>query len=202
MSAEIEALLAATDPWPVFRQWLELAKSSPGIKEPTAMFLATANRNGQATVRTVLLKSFDTASLVFFTNYDSEKGQQLKENAKAELLFYWDPLARQVRVRGEVERTTREESEIYWRSRPLESQLSGSLSKQSRSVEPGVDLLLELERTRAKFPEGTVPCPQNWGGFRLVPKQFEFWIGRSHRLHDRVRLTQIDENWVAQQLYP
>lgn len=194
-------IIALGDPWRVFSSWYEEVRQNPAIKEPTAMALATATAQGVPSVRMVLLKQFSEAQgMVFYTNYESQKARELTENDHAALLFYWDPLFRQVKVEGEVQRISRQESEAYWNSRPWESQLAGLVSKQSQPVAGFLDE--ELESARKKWAEKKIPCPENWGGFALRPDRFEFWVGHRFRMHDRVRFTRAGAGWAAGQLYP
>ncbi len=191
------------DPFEQFAQWLEEAiESGEGGLEVNAMTLATASATGIPSARTVLLKGFDERGFVFYSNYESQKGRELAENPHASLLFHWQRLARQVRVNGDVERTSAEESEAYFHSRPVGSQLSAAASNQSHVI-PSREW---LERRQAELAEeygDEVPLPDYWGGFRLKPISMEFWQGRPNRLHDRLRYTlRPDGSWTIERLAP
>lgn len=194
-------ILSYSDPWALFSQWYAEAQANPSLREPTAMTLATADASGQPSARTVLLKKFSPQQgFVFFTNYESRKGHDLLANPKASLLFYWDPLFRQIKIEGVVEKIPREESIQYWNSRPFDSRLAGTVSKQSRPVVGSLDKIYEDARKHWENKE--IPCPENWGGFSLKPSSIEFWVGHKFRLHDRVRFTLSGLAWIPQQLYP
>ena len=166
------------------------------------MTLATADKDGRPSARIVLLKSFDEQGFVFYTNYDSRKGQELAENPRACLLFYWSPLWRQVRIEGTVEKVSEAESEEYFHSRPLGSKLGAWASDQSQPVESREQLEKQFEESNLKFADN-VPRPPRWGGYRLRPDVIEFWQGRENRLHDRLRYTvQKDDGWLIERLAP
>lgn len=187
-----------TDPVQQFNQWMDDALSADP-NDATSMTLATADSAGYPSARIVLLKGFDARGFTWFTNYASEKGQQLEQNPQAELLFYWKALERQVRIRGKVARVSREESIEYFQSRPLGSQIGAVASEQSRPIEERE--LLE-ERVQRLSKAGAVECPENWGGYRLVPERFEFWQGRESRLHDRFRYSASSTGWDIERLQP
>lgn len=190
----------ATDPLQQFDVWLKQAMQS-GLLEPYAMTLATASAQGQPSARIVLLRQYDTRGYCFFTNYNSNKGQVLAQNSRAALLFYWDVLERQVRIEGEVERVTPEESDAYYQQRPLGNRLSAWASPQS-AVIPGREALLALEQqTRQQWGERPA-CPPHWGGYRLKPQLYEFWQGRPSRLHDRIRYVVTPNQWRIERLAP
>ncbi len=179
------------------------AQQASQISEPTAMILASASPQGEVTTRTLLLKELGPEGLIFYSNYQSEKGRQLAENPQASLHFYWDPLFRQVRIQGTVQKLSRQKSETYWRSRDRESQLSQWVSRQSEPLEEGKSLDQLVQEARNQHEGREVPCPKHWGGYLLKPELMEFWVGRPHRLHDRVRFLRQDQNlWKSQQLYP
>jgi pyridoxamine-phosphate oxidase len=192
---------AEPDPLEQFRRWYAESKAA-GIRAPHAMALATATTDGTPSVRMVLLKGVDERGFVFYTGYVSRKGTELDANPRAALLFYWDPLGRQVRVEGAVERVTDEESDAYFATRPRAAQLAASASKQT-AVLPGRDELdarvAELEREHA---DDFVPRPEHWGGYRLLPDAYEFWQHREDRLHDRLRYRRDGDRWIVERLSP
>ncbi len=166
------------------------------------MTLATATRFGLPCARIVLLKSFDEHGFVFFTNYNSRKGNELEENARACLLFYWPQLWRQVRIEGTVERVSAEESDQYFHSRPLGSKIGAWASEQSRAVENRATLDQRFDEFSFKFGEA-VPRPPHWGGYRVKPNVIEFWQGQDNRLHDRLRYSlQETDEWLIERLAP
>jgi pyridoxamine 5'-phosphate oxidase len=192
---------AGVDPDPLrqFARWFEEAGEA-GIRAPEAMAAATATADGRPSVRMVLLKGFDARGFVFFTGYESRKGQELAENPHAALLFYWDPLGRQVRIEGPVERVDEAESEAYFRSRPRGAQISSSVSPQSRVVESRA--VLEERAAELEAGGGEVPRPPAWGGLRVIPETYEFWQHRANRLHDRLRYRRADGGWIVERLGP
>jgi pyridoxamine 5'-phosphate oxidase len=167
------------------------------------MVLATADYQGRPSARTVLLKGIDARGFTFFTNYDSRKGRELAENPRAALVFFWPGLERQVLVSGEVTRLTAEESERYFRSRPLGSRIAAWASNQSAPVPDRATLEERWRETAARFPGDDVPLPPNWGGFLLAPSRIEFWQGRANRLHDRFSYTrEAGGEWRIERLAP
>jgi pyridoxamine 5'-phosphate oxidase len=193
------------DPDPVqqFASWFEGATQA-GVRAPEAAAVATATPEGVPSVRMVLVKQFDERGFVFFTSYESRKGQDLAANPHAALLFYWPPLGRQVRIEGTVERTTPEQTAAYIRSRPYASQLSALASPQSQVVESREALERRVAELAAGREGANPPLPDTWGGFRLSPESFEFWQNREDRLHDRLRYTPSDEGsgWQIERLAP
>lgn len=190
------------DPIAQFRVWLEEARAA-GIVFPETMALATADAGGRPSVRHVLLRGLDERGFVFYTNYESRKGRELAGNPCAALAFYWRELERQVCVTGTVERTTREESEAYFRTRPREAGLGAWASRQSEVAASREELDERYRQMEERFPGDDVPLPPHWGGFRLFPDTIEFWKGREHRLHDRIRYTRRPAGpWVIERLYP
>jgi pyridoxamine 5'-phosphate oxidase len=192
------------DPDPVrqFRAWFQAA-TDVGVRMPEAAAVATANAEGAPSVRMVLVKQMDERGFVFYTNYESRKGQELTANPRAALLFYWDPLGRQVRIEGDVARTTTEESTAYIRTRPRGSQLSALSSPQSRPVPSRAILETRVAELSESYAGTELPLPEAWGGFRLTPEEFEFWQNRQDRLHDRLLYRPRPEGgWTIERLAP
>jgi len=192
----------AADPIEQFRIWFAQALAVDA-KDANAMTLATADREGRPSARIVLLKGVDERGFVFFTNYESEKARELAENPRAALVFYWPLLDRQVRVEGEVTRTSREESAAYFASRPLGARLGAWASRQSRPLRGREELEQALAQVEARYEGGEVPLPDFWGGYRLAPSAVELWQGRPSRLHDRFRYERSPEgSWRVARLFP
>jgi pyridoxamine 5'-phosphate oxidase len=191
------------DPLQQFKAWFEESVRSAGDREPNAMTLATADREGHPATRVVLLKGFDESGFVFFTNYESRKGQHLAQNPRAALNFHWPWLERQIQIEGNVTRVSREDSQAYFDKRPLKSRLSAIISPQSHSVSSRAELEQRLEEVSQHFPDGNPPVPEFWGGYRLFPERMEFWQGRENRLHDRFLYTPtLDGSWRIERLGP
>lgn len=189
------------DPFVQFTQWFDEARRAE-VLEPNAMTLATADAEGRPSARVVLLKEVTPRGFVFFTDYRSRKGIELAANPRAGLCFFWKELERQVRIVGTVARLAPEESAAYFGSRPLGSRVGAWASVQS-AVIPGRDWLeAEVERVSATYPDGDVPLPPHWGGYRVAPEELEFWQGRESRLHDRVRYLPNGEGWRVERLSP
>lgn len=192
----------APDPLDQFRVWFDEARAASG-REPNAMTLATASPDGLPSARTVLLKGLDERGFVFYSNYESAKGADLSANPRAELLFFWPELERQVRVNGTVERVARDEAERYFRSRPVASQISAAISPQSRVVPDRAYLEERYAEVASEHETSPVPLPDFWGGYRVAPRTIEFWQGRRNRLHDRLRYVRgLDGEWAAERLAP
>ncbi len=189
------------NPFAQFQRWFDDAVGAH-VHLPTAMALATATPTGGPSVRMVLLKGMDNRGFVFFTNFESQKADDLTKNPNASLLFHWGEMERQVRIDGSVERTTREETEQYFKTRPYESQLSAWASKQSTILPSRSELEKRFEEVRVRYPFDEVPPPPFWGGFRVIPIMVEFWQGRENRLHDRIRYRKEVEQWVIERLAP
>lgn len=186
----------------MFQAWFGEARDS-GMELPEAVALATATLDGAPSARMVLLKGADERGLVFFTSYLSRKSRELEANPRAALLFHWQPLGRQVRVEGQVERSLREETERYVRSRPRGSQVSALASPQSEVVESREWLEAKVAELAARYADEDPPVPDHWGGYRLVPMQWEFWQHREDRLHDRLRYTPGPAGgWTIERLGP
>jgi pyridoxamine 5'-phosphate oxidase len=167
------------------------------------MSLATAGPDAKPSVRVVLLKGFDQDGFVFFTNYESEKGGQLEANPYAALAFYWIELDRQIRISGKAEKTSREESECYFRSRPIGSQLGAWASRQSEVLDGRRVLDARMAKMTERYGDKPIPLPPHWGGYRVKPDTMEFWQGRPNRLHDRFRYKrQTDGSWLIERLAP
>jgi pyridoxamine 5'-phosphate oxidase len=198
-----ELLEADVDPDPVrqFGRWFEEAQRA-GLRMPEAMALATATPDGCPSARMVLLKGFDDRGFVFYSGYESRKGRELTENPRAALLFYWDPLGRQVRVEGEVERLPPEESDAYFASRPRGSRLSAVASRQSEVVASRETLDARVAELAARLGDAAPERPEWWGGYRLAPDSFELWQHRDDRLHDRLRYRRDDGGWILERLAP
>jgi pyridoxamine 5'-phosphate oxidase len=191
----------ADDPIVQFTRWFEEALKAE-VNEPNAMSVATVGEDGRPTSRIVLVKQFDARGFTWYTNYASQKGKQLESRPFAALLFFWSELERQVRIEGRVERTSADESDKYFNSRPLKSRLSAIASEQSEPIANRAALEQHYEEVARQYGEAP-PRPQHWGGFRLVPERIEFWQGRRSRFHDRIVYTrQEDGLWTRQRLQP
>lgn len=189
-------------PLPRFHSWLADARAR-GVPEPTAMALATADADGTPTVRMVLLKQADAAGFVFYTNLESPKALALGARPRAELCFYWNPPGRQVRVSGKVSPVQAPEADAYFATRPYLSRIGAWASIQSRPMEGGLALTRRVAKFGLRWPSGDVPRPPHWGGFRLVPEQFEFWQEKPFRLHERFHVNLApDGHWARTALYP
>ena len=189
------------DPIVQFESWFEEAKKSEPI--PTAMSLATVNNIGEPTLRTVLLKLFDKKGFVFFTNYKSRKADHITDNPNVAVLFNWVALERQVSITGFAEKIKTKESIKYFMNRPRGSQLGAWVSDQNSVLSSRKILELKLEEMKRKFSDGKIPIPDFWGGYRIIPKTFEFWQGRPNRLHDRfLYLKHSNESWKIDRIAP
>ena len=182
------------------RWWDDAVKSE--IFEVNAMTLATSTKNGTPSARIVLLKGYDERGFIFFTNYESQKGKDLAENPNAALVFFWKEIERQIRIEGVVEKTTAQESDEYFSSRPAGSRIGAWASPQSSIIENRQILELNTERYAEEF-KNSIPRPPHWGGYRVMPFKIEFWQGRSNRLHDRILYTKNpDGSWKVERLAP
>jgi pyridoxamine 5'-phosphate oxidase len=190
------------DPIRQFHTWFQEALAAE-IQEPHAMALATATPDGRPSLRIVLLRGYDNHGFTFFTNYESRKGRELAANPHAALAFYWHELERQVRIEGSALRISSEESDAYFQSRPAGSRLGAWASRQSEMITSREVLEAECLELERRYPDGMIPRPDFWGGFRVVPDCLEFWQGRPSRLHDRLRyLKRDDGSWSLARLSP
>ena len=189
------------DPLRQFRRWFEEARAA-GVDAPEIMALATATPDGRPSVRMVLLKEADERGFTFFTNRESRKGGELAANPRAALLLHWWPAGRQVRVEGQVEPVSDEESETYFGTRPLPSRLAAWASPQSRPLTDRAELERLYAEAAARFPGDEVPLPPHWGGYRVVPDTYEFWQHGDDRLHDRIRYERDGDAWKRERLGP
>jgi pyridoxamine 5'-phosphate oxidase len=188
------------DPIVQFRAWLDEAVEA-GVREPDAMTVATASLSGVPSARTVSLRGLDDRGLAFYTNYRSPKARDLEENPRAALVFHWREVERQVRAAGRVTRLSREESEAYWRKRPLGSRISALISPQSEVVATRGELEAAYAAAAEQFGDD-LPLPESWGGYVVTPVELELWEGQPNRLHDRVRYRRADDSWRLERLAP
>jgi pyridoxamine 5'-phosphate oxidase len=190
------------DPFAAFAIWLRDAEASEP-NDPNAMSLATVDSDGLPDVRMVLLKGFDRRGFVFYTNFESRKGEEIRATRKAALNFHWKSLHRQIRIRGDVEIVSDEEADAYYASRARESRIGAWASLQSRPLKDRETLERRVEDLEEQYGEGPIPRPPVWSGFRVVPREIEFWHDGAFRLHDRYRLTRTGaDDWTAARLYP
>lgn len=188
------------NPFSLFKVWMDEAISGD-FYDPTAFVLSTATKDGKPSSRVLLLKGFDENGFVFYTNYESRKGNELSENPFASMLFFWDKFERQIRIEGNIEKLTSEESYDYFRKRPLASKLGAWASDQSKELKSRFTLMRKVAKLMLKYPV-QVPLPSHWGGYRLKPERFEFWQGRPSRLHDRFQYNIINNKWEIIRLNP
>ena len=193
--------MSEQDPFELFGQWLaEAEKSEPN--DPNAMALATVDERHRPSIRMVLLKGFDAAGFVFYTNLESRKGTELAGNPHAALCFHWKSLRRQIRIEGPVQPVSGAEADAYFASRARGSQIGAWASAQSRPLQGRFELERKVGETAAKFGIGAIPRPPHWSGFRLAPDRFEFWQDRPFRLHDRLVYLQAAGAWATERLFP
>jgi len=196
-------IVAAQDPFDLFTQWMgEAEKHEPN--DPTAMSLATVDAAGHPNVRMVLLKGWDKAGFVFYSNKESPKGSEIFTHPRVALCLHWKSIRRQIRVRGHITEVSAEEADAYFASRPRDSQIGAWASAQSRPMESRFHFEKEIARYAAKYAVGKVPRPHYWSGFRVMPLEVEFWRDRPFRLHDRLvyRRDNADASWTTQRLFP
>lgn len=199
-----EEVFTSEDPVKLFSDWLEAATDKE-LNDPTAMSVATVDASGMPNVRMVLLKDVDENGFVFYTNFESQKGEELLTNPKAALCFHWKTLRRSVRVQGLVEKVSEEEADAYFSSRPKDSQIGAWASRQSRPLKGRFELETEVAKFGAKYALTKVPRPPHWSGFRVRPVRIEFWRDRWFRLHDRLRFEREGDasgNWKTERLFP
>lgn len=189
------------NPFKQFETWFQQATSGQ-VLEPNAMQIATVSSSGRPSLRTVLLKAFDEQGFVFYTNYHSQKAQDIAQNPQVVLLFFWKELERQVEITGRAEKVSTLESLKYFTSRPRGSQLGAWVSQQSSIITSRSLLEIKLDEMKRKFQDGAIPLPDFWGGFRIVPDTFEFWQGRPSRLHDRFEYRLQQGQWDIKRLSP
>ncbi|MGV8833410.1 MAG: pyridoxamine 5'-phosphate oxidase [Devosia sp.] len=194
---------AALDPLALFEEWFALAQEAEP-NDPHAMAFASVDADGLPDVRMVLLNARDERGFAFFTNFESNKGEQLLAQPKGAMVMHWKSLRRQIRMRGPVEVVSPAEADAYFASRPKGSQIASSVSQQSRPLHARQTMIDQVEQRTAQLGEGGVTRPANWSGFRLVPTSIEFWKDGEFRLHDRVRFTRdaVGQPWTSQRLYP
>jgi pyridoxamine 5'-phosphate oxidase len=196
-------LESGVDPDPIkqFERWFDEATDAK-VVEANAMTLATADASGKPAARVCLLKGFDRRGFVFYTNYESRKGRELAANPRAAICFYWQPLERQVRIEGMIEKVARAESDAYFHERPRSAQIGAWVSHQGQVLASREELDRREAELAKKFEGVVVPLPDYWGGYRLIPQTIEFWQGRSSRLHDRIEYVLDQDRWTMRRLSP
>jgi len=199
--ADLVESTAPADPLALFATWYDDAQHC-GLAESTAMTLATVDADGRPSARIVLLKGFDTRGFRFYTNYESAKGQALAAHPEAALVFWWEPLERQVRIQGHVSKLPGDESDAYFARRSRGSRLGAHASPQSRPLDGRDELANRVADTEARFADADVPRPSHWGGYVVTPRAIEFWQARRSRLHDRLRYIKADGDWQIERLSP
>ena len=199
--ATLDESSVPTEPFTLFEIWFSQAVATE-VKDPNTMILATSSKENIPNVRAVLLKIFDEKGFVFFTNYNSVKAKEIKENPHVALEFLWLDLERQVRVIGTCEKVSTAESLAYFMKRSRGSQIGAWVSEQSSVISSRKMLQMQIEKMKEKFAKGSVPLPDFWGGYRVIPSQIEFWQGRESRLHDRIRYRKDGDHWKIERLAP
>ena len=190
------------NPIELFKKWFSKAEENE-INDPNAVAVATSNKSNQPNVRMVLLKGLSEKGFVFYTNFDSKKGNELKENQKASMCFHWKSLRRQVRVIGKVEKVSDKEADDYFYSRPYKNRIGAWASSQSKVLDKRETFMNKIKEFEKKFPDqNNVPRPPNWSGWRLIPNQIEFWLDGEGRIHERLIYKKLDNKWNKNLLYP
>ncbi len=190
------------NPIELFKKWFSEAEKNE-INDPNAVAVATSDTNNQPNVRMVLLKGLSDKGFVFYTNFNSKKGKELKSNSKASLCFHWKSLRRQVRVIGDVEEVTSEEADEYYYSRPYKNKIGAWASSQSEKLDRRETFLKKIQEYEKKYSEqNSVPRPSNWSGWRVIPKEIEFWLDGEGRIHERLVYYKENDNWKKKLLYP
>ena len=190
------------NPIDLFNKWFDKAKQSE-INDPNAVAVATADKNNQPNVRMVLLKGLSDKGFVFYSNFNSKKGSELKVNQKSSMCFHWKSLRRQVRILGKVEEVTKEEADEYYNSRPYKNRIGAWASSQSQKMEKREVLLKKINEFEKKYPDqNLVPRPPHWSGWRLLPDEIEFWVDGEGRIHERLNYKKSKNTWVKEILYP
>jgi len=190
------------DPLELFKIWMVEAEKKE-INDPNALSLATANKNGEPSVRMVLLKDLSPKGFVFYTNLNSRKSNDIKKNPKAEMCFYWKSLRRQIRISGSITQVSDEEADTYFNSRPYESRIGAWASDQSKVMNERKDFLKKIDEFKSKYKnENILPRPKHWSGWCLNPSSIEFWLGDKYRIHERLKYNKISNSWKKEILYP
>jgi len=202
-SLGIDICFEETDnPIELFKKWFSKAEENE-INDPNAVAVATSDTNNQPNVRMVLLKGLSEKGFVFYTNFNSKKGSELKENQKASMCFHWKSLRRQVRVLGEVEEVSKKEADEYYNSRPYKNRIGAWASSQSQTLDSRETFISKIKEFEKKYPnQDNVPRPPNWSGWRLMPKEVEFWLDGEGRIHERLLYTYKENKWEKKLLYP
>jgi len=190
------------NPFELFRIWMSEAEKKE-INDPNAFSLATASKASEPNVRMLLLKGLSPKGFVFYTNLDSPKSIDLKENPKAAMCFHWKSIQRQIRILGSINKVSDKDADIYFASRPYESKIGAWASEQSKVMKNKTELLNKIENLKKKYKDQkNLPRPQNWSGWSLSPSSIEFWLGDRYRIHERLRYNKIESNWKKEVLYP
>ena len=189
------------NPIELFKNWFSDAKKKE-INDPNAVAVATSDKDNQPNVRMVLLKGLSDKGFVFYTNFNSRKGEELKNNFKASLCFHWKSLRRQVRISGKVEEVTSEEADNYYNSRPYKNKIGAWASSQSEILDKREDFTKKIKTYEKKYPTNSVPRPSHWSGWRLMPSQIEFWLDGEGRIHERLNYKKENGSWKKELLYP
>ena len=190
------------NPIELFKKWFAEAEKTE-INDPNAVAVATANKDNQPNVRMVLLKGLNDKGFVFYTNFNSKKGSEIKENLKASMCFHWKSLRRQVRVIGSVEEVTKEEADVYYNSRPYKNKIGAWASSQSQPLDQRATFLEKIKEFEKKYPDqNNVPRPPHWSGWRVLPNEIEFWLDGEGRIHERLIYKNIKGKWEKELLYP